>query len=68
MAESMSGLSNEEAAEFHGEYMKGFMLFTIIAVVAHILTWMWRPWFQGDGMASVSDGLQYAATTLTSII
>lgn len=40
----MSGLTDEEAREFHGLFMFGFTVFTAIAVVAHILVWMWRPW------------------------
>ena len=68
MAESMSGLSEQEAQEFHKYYMQGFFLFVAVAVVAHILVWAWRPWLQGDGMASVSDGLHTAALTLTTFI
>jgi light-harvesting complex 1 beta chain len=41
---SLSGLTENEAKEFHGVFMKSFMLFTLVAVVAHILAWMWRPW------------------------
>ncbi|MEE4661419.1 MAG: light-harvesting antenna LH1, beta subunit [Halieaceae bacterium] len=41
----MSGLSGEEAKEFHGVFMSGFLGFTAVAVVAHILVFMWKPWF-----------------------
>lgn len=41
---SMSGLSEAEAKEFHGMFVKSFLLFTAVAVVAHILVWSWRPW------------------------
>lgn len=68
MADSMSGLSEQEAQEFHKYYMQGLMLFVLVAVVAHILVWAWRPWLQGDGMASVTNGLQTAAQTLTTFI
>lgn len=68
MADSMSGLSEQEAQEFHQYYMKGFVLFTAVAVVAHILVWIWRPWLQGDGVASISSGVQTAANTLTTLI
>jgi light-harvesting complex 1 beta chain len=44
---SNSGLTEAEAREFHGYYMTGLIGFTAIAVVAHILVWMWRPWFGG---------------------
>jgi light-harvesting complex 1 beta chain len=42
---SDSGLTSNEAKEFHSAYMQGFLGFAAIAVVAHILVWMWRPWF-----------------------
>jgi light-harvesting complex 1 beta chain len=41
---SLTGLTNDEAKEFHDAYVKGFLGFTAVALVAHILVWMWRPW------------------------
>jgi light-harvesting complex 1 beta chain len=41
---SLSGLTEDEAKEFHGIFVKSFLGFTAIAVVAHILVWMWKPW------------------------
>ena len=41
---SISGLSDEAAQEVPHYYMQGFVGFTAVAVVAHILVWMWRPW------------------------
>lgn len=41
---SLSGLTDQEAKEFHGIFVSSFLAFTAIAVVAHILAWMWRPW------------------------
>jgi len=41
---SLSGLTENEAREFHGIFMQSFIGFTVVAVVAHILVWMWRPW------------------------
>lgn len=43
---SLSGLTEREAKEFHQIFMGSFAGFTAIAVVAHILVWMWRPWLQ----------------------
>ncbi len=68
MAESMSGLSEKEAEEFHKYYMQGFLLFTVVAVVAHFLVWTWRPWFQGDGGATASLDPNSVVTTLTTLI
>lgn len=41
---SLSGLTENEAREFHKIFVTGFLVFTAIAVVAHILVWQWRPW------------------------
>jgi light-harvesting complex 1 beta chain len=43
-------LTPDEAKEFHKLFMSSFILFTVVAIVAHILAWMWRPWLPGpDG-------------------
>lgn len=47
MADQMSmttGLTENEAEEFHGIFVSSFVAFTSIVVVAHILVWLWRPW------------------------
>lgn len=41
---SLTGLSEGAAREFHSFYVKGFLGFTAVAVVAHLLVWSWRPW------------------------
>ena len=41
---SLSGLTEQEAKEFHGIFITSFIVFTVIAIVAHILVWNWRPW------------------------
>ncbi|MCK7575062.1 MAG: light-harvesting protein [Chromatiales bacterium] len=41
---SMSGLTEDEAREFHDIFVSSFVVFTGIVVVAHILVWLWRPW------------------------
>lgn len=56
---SPSGLSEQEAKEFHKYFVISFFVFTAIAVVAHILAWMWRPWFPGvNGYSQVIDTVQ----------
>jgi light-harvesting complex 1 beta chain len=42
---SISGLTDDEAKEFHTFYVQGLIGFVAIAVVAHLLVWAWRPWF-----------------------
>ena len=51
---SLSGLTEQEAKEFHGIFMTSFIIFTLIAIVAHFLAWQWRPWLPGaSGYASI---------------
>lgn len=65
---SLSGLTEQEAKEFHGIFMTSFIIFTVIAIVAHFLVWNWRPWLPGaQGYTSLMDGAHYAASYLTSL-
>jgi light-harvesting complex 1 beta chain len=41
---SLSGLTEQEAKEFHSIFMTGFIVFTLIAIVVHFLVWNWQPW------------------------
>jgi light-harvesting complex 1 beta chain len=51
-----SYLTPEEAKEFHRLFITSFIVFTIIAIVAHFLVWQWRPWFPAvTGYAAVSS-------------
>jgi len=64
---SLSGLSEQEAKEFHRLFMVSFIIFTLIAIVAHFLVWQWRPWLPGpEGYAAVTDGLQAVANGVIS--
>lgn len=59
----------EEAKEFHKLFMLSFIIFTIIAIVAHILVWQWRPWLPGpEGYAALETGVQHAAATLSTML
>jgi light-harvesting complex 1 beta chain len=63
---SLSGLTDQEAREFHGTFMTSFIVFLVIAIIAHFLAWMWRPWLPGpDGYASLLDSAR-SLTTLFS--
>jgi light-harvesting complex 1 beta chain len=51
-------LTEDEAKEFHNLFMKSFITFTVIAVIAHIMAWSWRPWLPGpNGYSSLMDGI-----------
>jgi light-harvesting complex 1 beta chain len=59
---SLSGLSEGEAKEFHRLFMVSFIIFTLIAIVAHFLVWSWRPWLPGpEGYAAATDTLNAIA-------
>lgn len=60
---SLTGLTASEAQEFHKIFMMSFILFTLIAIVAHFLVWSWRPWIPGPGgYAMIEDGLRLAGS------
>ena len=42
---SLSGLTDNEAKEFHGVFLTSFVAFVMIAALAHFFVWQWRPWF-----------------------
>lgn len=66
---SLSGLSEDEAKEFHGIFVTSFLGFTAVAIVAHILVWMWRPWLPGpDGYSVIETGNSIASTLLTTLV
>lgn len=65
---SLSGLTEQEAKEFHGIFMTSFIIFTLIAVVAHFLAWQWRPWLPGaGGYASIVNDAKEAAIAALSV-
>ncbi len=61
---SLSGLTDQEAQEFHGFFMSSMLIYIAIAVVAHILVWIWRPWipgpegYQSSSLESIPDFAQ----------
>ena len=52
-----SGLTEREAAEYHGQFVLWTMIWAAGAAAAHFSAWMWRPWIhslsQIDGANSV---------------
>ncbi len=65
---SVSGLTEQEAKSFHGVFMTSFIIFTVIALIAHFLVWQWRPWLPSvGGYASLTDQVQHVASLITSL-
>ncbi len=63
---SMSGLTEQEAKEFHSLFMFGFVVFTAVAAIAHVLVWIWRPWLPSvRGYTSSLDGVTQTFAALS---
>ena len=65
---SLSGLTEAEAQEFHSLFVTSFIAFIVVAVIAHILVWMWRPWIPGPKGYAMLDGVTNAAHSLISLV
>jgi light-harvesting complex 1 beta chain len=65
---SLSGLTDAEAKEFHSLFTSSFVAFTVIAIVAHILVWLWRPWIPGPKGWALLDGATTAVQHAISLI
>ncbi len=65
-----SGLTEGEAREFHRIFMTSFIVFTVVAIIAHILAWQWRPWLPGtEGYKTgMLDHFPVVASHLTSLL
>lgn len=63
---SLSGLTEDEAKEFHKIYRASFSVWVGIVVVAHLLAWSWRPWLPGPNgwTQSAIDGVNSALSFL----
>ena len=61
---SISGMTEPEAREFHSIFVTSFIIFTSVAIVAHILVYLWRPWLPGpNGYKTSMDLIHHVLTT-----
>ena len=67
---SLSGLNASEAKEFNRIFVTSFCVFVGIAIIAHILAWIWRPWLPGvhGYQTSMIDGLHLAHQMITAVV
>ncbi|MGJ0503414.1 MAG: light-harvesting antenna LH1, beta subunit [Methylocystis sp.] len=65
---SLSGLTEAEAIEFHSLFVKSFLIFTFIAIIAHVLVWFWRPWLPGPKGYALLDGVTNVAHAALSLL
>ena len=65
-AGSTSGLTDSEAREFHSIFVTSFIVFTVIAIIAHVLVWQWRPWLPGPNgyQTGLLDGIAVVKSLL----
>jgi light-harvesting complex 1 beta chain len=57
-------MTTDEAKAFHNLFVLSMGFFVTIAVIAHVLIWMWRPWFPGTpGYEATKTA---AATTISA--
>ncbi len=63
---SLSGLNEDEAKEFHSIFVVSFIAFTIIALIAHLLVWNWRPW--GWASAQLNDAAVSVAQIAQTLV
>ena len=67
---TFSGLTEAEAKEFHSIFMTSFTIFMVIAIIAHILAWMWRPWLPpiGGYKTGALDAATHWASALLTFV
>ncbi len=47
--------------------MTSFVIFTLIAIAAHVLVWIWRPWLPGpNGYSELQTGVHTAQLLISS--
>ena len=61
----LGNVSDAEAKEFHNGFMMGFLIWLAVAVVAHYLVWLWRPWLS---MKTAGLDIDQAVSSLTSML
>lgn len=70
-ASSLSGMTEPEAREFHRIFMTSFIVFVVVAIVAHFLVWQWRPWLPDEGGYTTSmllDGVRVALGHVSALV
>lgn len=64
----LGNVSDAEAKEFHNGFMMGFMIWLAVAIVAHYLVWIWRPWLAAPGKTASLEDIQQSITSITSLL
>lgn len=62
----LGNVSDAEAKEFHNGFMMGFFIWLAVAVIAHYLVWIWRPWLTAGKTAMIN--LDQTISTITTLL
>jgi light-harvesting complex 1 beta chain len=65
---SLTGLTDDEAKEFHKLWTSSAVFYVGVAVVAHILVWAWRPWLGPSMPHSRADLIDAVNTTISFLV
>ena len=65
---TLTGLTEAQAQEFHALFVKSFLAFVVVAIVAHFLVWNWRPWIGARADLTGSDALHTFASIINTIV
>jgi light-harvesting complex 1 beta chain len=60
--DTLTGLTEDEAKEFHRIFMQSFVIFVGVAVVAHFLAFVWRPWLFSESSVALMDSAKQLLT------
>ena len=61
-------LTEAEAKEFHKLFITSFLVFTLVAVIAHFLVWSWKPWLRTADIGDVATHAKMAMTAVSSLL
>jgi len=56
-------LTESEAKEFNTLFTVSMGFFTVVAIIAHVLMWQWRPWFPGTPGYDKTSAISAPAST-----
>lgn len=58
-----------DSRAYYGIFLVSFLVFLVVALVAQLLTWKWRPWLPGaEGQKSLLSGVKSSVYTFMSYL
>ena len=66
---SLQQVLKSDSKAFLGIFVASFVVFLVIALIAQMLAWQWRPWFPGaEGEKSLVGGVKAAVYSFMSYL